>query len=219
MLGINTADGGRLAVAGFLLFAGCAERSPSQFAALAEEPLQAGVGLGQLKLMQTTLGSFTRKFGLAESVVTTDETSARIDFVKEGLTFLFGGDPACAQALSERMSSASEPPDINAFLLQNPGCETMLLESIAAYIPEQNEPLYEGETLEGVGLNAAREMAERAYRATQDAVNALESGTPLPEQPPQAPDELRYPGLRIYLGRDPDGREVVRKLEVIPREY
>ncbi|HSL68880.1 MAG TPA: hypothetical protein VK864_01495 [Longimicrobiales bacterium] len=209
---------GLLALLSLAAIAGC-ERAPrSPLAEIAKEPLQAGVGLGELKLMQTTLGAFTRKFGATESVVTSDQTGAKIDFMKAGLAFLFRGDPACVQGLSEHVATASAQPDINGFLLQNPGCETMLLESIAAYIPQQGEPLYEGETVEGIGLNAARELAERAYRATQDAVTAIETGTPLPEQPLAAPNQLHYPGLRIHLGKDESGREVVRRLEIIPRQ-
>jgi hypothetical protein len=198
--------------------AGCAERRPpSPLAQLAKEPLQAGVGLGDLKLQETTLGTFTRKYGNSDPVVTTEQTGTRIDFIKQGMAFLFRGDPACAKGLAEQMSNTGEKRDVNAFLLQNPDCETMLLESIAAYIPPVGEPLYEGETVEGIGLNAARELAERAYKATVTAVNALEMGEPMPEQELLPPDQLRQPGIRIYLGKDANGREVVRRLEIIPR--
>ena len=204
-------------VLGFAV-AGCAERRPpSPLEQLAKEPLQAGVGLGELKLQETTLGTFTRKYGDSDPVVTTEQTGAKVDFIKQGMAFLFRGDPACAKGLAEHMSKSGEKRDVNAFMLENPNCETMLLESIAAYIPPVGEPLYEGETVEGIGLNAARELAERAYKATQAAVNALETGEPLPEQEMLPPDELRQPGIRIYLGKDANGREVVRRLEIIPR--
>ena len=203
-----------LVLLSLLTFSGCAERRPpSPLASIAKEPLQAGIGLGELKLLQTTLGAFTRQFGLTQSVVTPEQGGAKIDFLKDGLTFMFRGNPECAQGLTENMGS-----DINAYLLQHPDCETMLLETIAAWIPASGEPLYEGETVEGIGLNEARAMAERAYKATQDAVNALETGTPMPEQEPVPANEIRYPGIRIYLGRDANGNEVVRKLEVIPRQ-
>jgi len=207
-----------LAILGLVVVAGCAERRPpSPLAQIAKEPLQAGIGLGELKLLQTTLRAFTSKFGEAQSVVSADQDGAKIDFIQAGLAFVFSGDPGCLQGLSQYMSAATEQRDINGFLLQNPTCETMLLEKIAAYIPPVGEPLYEGETVEGIGLNAARELAERAYKATQDAVTALETGTPLPEQSLQSPNEIHQPGIRIYLGKDASGREVVRRLEVIPR--
>ena len=203
-----------LMMAGLLVAIGCAERAAtSPFTSLSKQPLQPGVGLGTLKLQETTLGAFSRQYGLGQSVVTPDQTGAKIDFLKFGMAFLFRGDPACADKLS-----AAGQGDINNFLLQNPDCETMLLETIAAYVPASGEPVYEGETLEGVGLNAAREMAERAYRKTVEAVNALEMGTPLPEEPLAGPDEIRYPGIRVYLGKDASGREVVRRLEVVPRQ-
>ena len=187
----------------------CDSQPDSPLQAIANEPLQAGVGLGSLKLAQTTLGAFTRQFGTEQAAVTTDSIGAKIDFTRAGLSFLFRGDSACAHGLAAAQ-------DANAYLLQNPQCETMLLESIAAYIPATGEPLYEGETVEGIGLNAARELAERSYAATQQAVSALESGTALPADfAPPSVDELRQPGIRIYLGKDAKGREVVRKLEVI----
>ena len=62
------------------------------------------------------------------------------------------------------------------------------------------------------------DMAERAYQATQNAVNALENGTEMPPLAPPSPNEINYPGIRIYLGKDASGKEVVRKLEVIPRQ-
>ena len=199
--------------------AACGERKASSpLAEVAKEPLQAGVGLGDLKLTQTTLGAFAQQFGVGESVVTGEPAGTRVDFVKDGLSFLFRGEPSCAQGLAEQISPTNAQNDVNGYLLQHPECETMLLESIAAYIPQDGEPLYEGETLEGVGLNAAREMAERAYQQTQSALSALESGTELPEQQLQPGNELHYPGIRIYLGKDASGRDVVRKLEVVPRQ-
>jgi hypothetical protein len=197
--------------------AGCTEPAPpSPLAGIAHEPLQPGVGVGQLKLNQTTLGAFTRQYGLAQSVVTTEPAGTKVDFLKEGMAFVFHGDPVCAQRLTERLMSDPEQRNLNEFVLQNPSCETMLLETIAAYIPQTGDPLYEGETVEGIGLNATRELAERAYRATQEAVNALESGMPLAETPPASPNQLHHPGIRVYLGKDANGREVVRKLEIIP---
>jgi hypothetical protein len=197
-----------------LAVSGCAERRPrSPLVKIAKEPLQAGIGLGELKLLQTTLGAFTREFGLSQSVVTPEQGGAMINFLKDGLTFMFRGNPECAQGLTENMGS-----DINRYLLDHPDCETMLLETIAAWIPASGDPLYEGETVEGIGLNAARAMAERAYKATVDAVNALETGVPLPEQEPVPANEIHYPGIRLYLGKDANGNEVVRKLEVIPRQ-
>jgi len=199
--------------------AACGESKPSSpLAEVAKEPLQAGVGLGDLKLMQTTLGAFAQQFGAGESVVTSEPAGTRIDFVKEGLAFLFRGAASCAAGLSEQLSTSAVDHDINGYLLQHPECEAMLLESIAAYIPQSGEPLYEGETLEGVGLNAAREMAERAYQQTQDALAAIEGGMELPEQQLHPADQLQYPGIRIYLGKDASGRDVVRKLEVVPRQ-
>ena len=202
-----------LVISACMVAGGCAERAAtSPFTTLSRQPLKPGVGLGTLKLQETTLGAFTRQYGLTQSVVTPEQTGAKIDFLKFGMAFLFRGDPACAEGLS------AAGGDINNFLLQRPDCETMLLESIAAYIPPQGDPVYEGETLEGIGLNATRELAERAYRKTVDAVNALEMGTPLPEEPLSGPDEIRYPGIRVYLGKDARGREVVRRLEVVPRQ-
>jgi hypothetical protein len=197
--------------------AGCTEPDPpSPLAEIAHAPLQPGVGVGQLKLKQTTLGAFTRQYGLAQSVVTTEPDGTKVDFLKEGMAFVFRGDPVCAQRLTERIMADPEQRNLNEFVLQNPSCETMLLETIAAYIPQTGDPLYEGETVEGIGLNATRELAERSYRATQDAVNAIESGMPLSETPPVSPNELHHPGIRLYLGKDANGREVVRKLEIIP---
>ena len=205
----------RLAVfLGFLIVIGCAERRvPSPFTSLAQAKMEAGVGLGTLKLEQTTLGAFTRQYGVTQSVITPEQNGAKIDFLHMGFAFLFKGDPACAQGLS-----AAAGGDLNAFLLQNPDCETMLLERIAAYIPPQGDAVYEGETIEGIGLNATKAMAERAYKATQDAVTALETGMPLPEQPLTPANEIYYPGIRITMGRDAHGNEVVRRLEVVPRQ-
>ena len=197
---------------------GCAERRPhSALDQIAKAPMQAGIGLGELKLLKTTLSSFTHQYPLTESVVTTNETGAKIDFIKQGMTFMFQGAPECAKGLSEYMVDSSKKGDINDFLLQHPDCETMLLESIAAWIPASGEPVYQGETVEGIGLNAARAMAEQAYKRTQDAVAALESGMPMPETEITPANEIHYPGIRLYLGRDANGNEVVRKLEVVPR--
>ena len=187
-------------LAGTTACGGRADESP--LAEIAKAPMQPGVGLGELKLKQTTIGAFTKKYDATQSVVTPEQDGAKIDFMKEGLSFLFRGNPECAAQLLERMRT-SQDTDINKFLVDQPACETMLLETIAAYIPEMGEPLYEGETVEGVGLNAARAMAERAYQATQNAVNAMETGEALPEQEVAPPNELHQPGIRIYLGKEP----------------
>jgi hypothetical protein len=199
--------------------AGCAERRPpSALDQIAKAPMQAGVGLGELKLLKTTLSAFTHHYPLTESVVTTNETGAKIDFIKQGMTFLFQGAPECAKGLSEYMADSSKKGDINDFLLQHPDCETMLLESIAAWIPASGDPVYQGETVEGIGLNATRALAEQAYKRTQNALAALESGMPMAETEITPANEIHYPGIRLYLGKDANGNEVVRKLEVIPRQ-
>src|SRR5262245_28635410 len=97
--------------------AGCAERRPpTPLSELAKKPMQAGVGLGELKLQETTLGTFTRKYGDSDPVVTTEPAGAKIDFIKQGMAFLFRGDPACAQGLAEHISKTGEKRDVNAFM-------------------------------------------------------------------------------------------------------
>ena len=198
------------------LTVGCADRrANTSLDALAKAPLQAGIGLGPLKLGQTTLGSVTRGFNVEDAAITTDQNAVRVDFLRQGLSLAFQGSVACVEGVMQRIMANANQQQMSEFFLSKPECETMLLESIAAYVPSVGDPFYEGVTVEGVGLNAARELAELRYKHTQAVLHSIETGEPMPDIPPPNPSELKHPGIRLTLGRDAEGREVVKRIEVI----
>ncbi len=124
------------ALAAMLLALGAACSSPSgadDFASYRSAPLTAGVGLGDLRLGDTTLGAFFERFpGGVPSALIGDVIGAELAFPQVGLAFLFAMEGECHAAVAPRARRlASDLARPAAFFAEVPECRGAPLHSIS----------------------------------------------------------------------------------------
>lgn len=116
-----------------LFVSSCSKKSEANdpLESYATAPLTAGVGLGDLRLGQTTLGEFIRKIGIGTvAVVASNEIGFELFFKGEQIRFLFLVDGDCKAIWGEGFTLAAVK-DLAGFLRQYPSCENVTLHSIS----------------------------------------------------------------------------------------
>jgi len=137
--------------------AGC-ERHNSALEPYAKATLQAGVGLGDLKLELTTLGSVVQRFGV-ESVtqIASDEIGLELLYERGQLALLFLIDPECLAALPGR-SLRPAAVGLAEFLQQHPCLAAQRLSSLSIREGKDAESSYfQGASDAGVKLWGGRD--------------------------------------------------------------
>jgi hypothetical protein len=189
-------------VALLALLAACGPKPDPRLAPLARATLEAGVGLGDLKLGKTTLGEFVDRFGTGfVTFVASDDAGLELIFEEAEIAFLFQfesmrWDDAEGQAIRRA------PGDLKGYLAAYPARRSLPLTSITVRVDEDKEStFYKGKLAEGVALFDP--FLESAGR-----VGAVEEGS-LPLIAGQNPNNPRetasFPkrGLILYGARDP----------------
>jgi hypothetical protein len=195
--------------------AGCA-RHNSALEPYATATLTAGVGLGDLQLGQTTLGSVVQRFGV-ESVtqVSSEEVGLELLYEHGQLALLFLVDPDCLATLG---GAGLRPAalDMAAFLEHNPCMREVRLSSLSVREGSDAESsFFQGATDAGVKLRRGR--AEPLKHGTPGGG----SGHILAGMNPSNPrEQFQFrSGIAIYLKPPPNGDPAlahVQRITVFP---
>jgi hypothetical protein len=135
-----------------LALSGC-EQHNSALAPLAQATLQAGVGLGDLKLGQTTLGEVVQRYGV-ETVTQLASEEVGLELICEHgqLALLFLVDADCLAALTGKTLRPAAF-DLPGFLLHNPCLREMHLSSLSVREGSSaSSSFFQGATDAGVKL-------------------------------------------------------------------
>lgn len=192
----------RLRVALLLLVAACGPKADPRLAPLAIMQLEAGKGLGDLKLGETTLGPFFDRFGMGfVTFVATDDAGLELVFEEGEIAFLFQFE-STRWTDEEGAAIRRATRDLGAYLAAYPHRRALPLTSISVRVDDDKEStFYRGKLVEGVALfDPFRESALR--------VGGVEEGSlPLiaglgPNNPRETASFPRR-GLILYGARDP----------------
>lgn len=206
--------------AALMLGAGCtAKDSSSALERYADVTLEAGAGLGDLRLDETTLRQFIERFGTGRpSVVIGDESGLEFGFRSQGLSFLFMFNPACATALrGELRTVATRIDDAASFFADYPACADTTLSSLSIDAdPASDASFYVGGSDRGVRLLMPVTELYARYLDTADLRGLMLAGS--------TADDGRYElltyadGLAVHVGEAragvAAGRLVVLRMSV-----
>jgi hypothetical protein len=138
-----------------LALAGC-EQHKSALEPYAKATLQAGVGLGDLKLGETTLGAAVQRLGV-ESVtaLASDEIGLELFYEHGQLALLFIIEPECMNTLKSGLRPATV--DLPAFLARTPCLRETTLSSLSVREGSSAaDSFFQGATDAGVKLWGGR---------------------------------------------------------------
>jgi len=200
---------------GLPLISGC-EQHNSALEPYATATLQAGVGLGDLRLEQTTLGSVVQRFGV-ESVtqIASDEVGLELLYEHGQLALLFLIDSECLATLPGR-SLRPAAVGLAEFLEKNPCLRETRLSSLS---------IREGEDAQSSYYQGASDAGARLWAARDEP---LKHGTPgggsahiLAGMNPTNPREQFHfkSGIAFYLKAPEDGdpaKAHVQRITVFP---
>lgn len=138
----------------FSTSASVSQTSPA-LAAYASATLTAGIGLGDLKLGETTLGSIVDKFGPGQVAVGYgDDIWIELGFMLGEVRFMFAVTGQCYQDTGRGMKRLEVKPNITTLLKQHPSCKHLPLTEI--YLTARNtdptKTFYKGRTDQGLRL-------------------------------------------------------------------
>jgi hypothetical protein len=145
------------ALAGLLVLAGCTQHN-SALAPLSKSTLTAGVGLGELRLGQTTLASVVQRYGV-ETVtqLASDEVGLELIYEHGQLALLFLVEPGCLEALPGR-NLRPAAFDLAGFLQRNACLRDLKLASLSVREGSSaGSSFFQGATDAGVKLGGARD--------------------------------------------------------------
>jgi hypothetical protein len=182
------------------LVGGCAQHD-SPLAPYANAPLSAGVGLGDLKLGQTTLAAVVQRLGV-ETVtpLASDEIGLELFYQHGQLALLFIIEPECMNKLKSGLRPATV--DLPAFLARTPCMRDAKLSSISVRV---------GSTPGDTWFQGASDLGVKLWAPGRDA---LKYGTPgggsahlVAGLNPNNPDEQYHfqRGICIYVLPDTEG--------------
>lgn len=217
--GINAAliAPARSAIAAALALLGlaaCGQHNPA-LEPYARATLEPGVGLGDLKLGQTTLESVVQRFGVESLVqVASDEVGLELLYEHGQLALLFLIDPECLRSLPNGLRPASI--DLPKFLEQNACLRTQTLASLSVREGSDAESsFYQGQTDKGVKLWADRN-AHGVYGQPGGGSPHLIAGL----NPNNPREQFQFQcGIAIFLKAPPDGdpaKAHVQRITVYP---
>jgi hypothetical protein len=132
------------------------------FGAYATAALVADEGLGDLRLGETTLGSFLARFGPGlPAALYGDDTGLEFAFARAGLSFRFWLEGACAGTVQAMRGTALRAlGDAVRFSRDHPECVDQRLSAIeVAAGASERATFWRGEATAGVRLGMPREAA------------------------------------------------------------
>jgi hypothetical protein len=184
------------------LAAACGHSPDPRLAPLAQATLEAGGGLGDLRLGQTTLGRFFDRFGAGLTMfVASDEIAFELAFEGGEIAFLFQFDSARLSD-EEVMAVRRATRNMGEYLAAYPQRRELPLSSITVRIDEDKEStFYKGKLAQGVALFDP-------FLISAGRVGMIEEGSLplLAGLSPNTPTEqARFPeqGLVLYGEREP----------------
>ncbi len=132
------------------------------FGAYAAAPLVASEGLGDIRVGETTLGSFLERFGPGlPSALYGDDTALEFGFARAGLSFRFWLEGACAGTVQALHGTGLRAlGDARRFTRDHPECSLQRLSAIeVASGASERATFWRGESTAGVRLRMPREAA------------------------------------------------------------
>ena len=183
-----------------LALTGCAQE-PKPLEPLAKATLTAGVGLGDLKLGETTLAAVVQRLGV-ETVtpLASDEIGLELFYQHGQLALLFIIEPECMNTLKSGLRPATV--DLPAFLARTPCLREVRLSSISVRVGSSpGETWFEGASDLGVRLWSPGGEVQK-YGTPGGASLPLVAGLN-----PNNPDEQMHfrSGISFYLLPDREG--------------
>lgn len=176
----------------------------------ARATLTPGVGLGDLELGVTSLGSTLDRLGAGRvSLLVGDETALELSFADRALALLFVVEGPCKGALDGAGGRAAATSDLKAFVGVNATCRDALLSSVAVSVSGEErskDDFFTGATDQGVALWSRLDDVVAAHGAPVRNSGRLVAG--------EAPDALERAefetGLYVYFrdGLRPTAAEV-----------
>jgi len=138
-----------------------AEQQKSPLAPYATATLTAGVGLGDLHLDRTTLGSVVQRLGVEKvSPLASEQVALELSYEQGQLSLLFVIEPGCMDRLKTGLRPAAA--ELTAFLAKNPCVRESTLSSISVRSGASvDASFYEGATESGVRLWDPMQAASR----------------------------------------------------------
>ncbi len=185
------------------------------FRAYAASELVPGAGLGDLRVGETTLGSFLERFGAGlPSALYGDETALEFTFARPGLSFMFVVEGACAAAVQRMHGTglrALRSP--RTFVRDYPTCSDAPLSRLELRAGgSDGATFWRGSTPSGVRLRMEREAALERLGADRDPRWRSEEALML--------RSYASNGLVAWFAPDrtagADGRWIVARLSVLP---
>jgi hypothetical protein len=143
----------RLPLLALALLAACGHKIDPRLAPLANARLEAGVGLGDLRLGETTLGKCYDRFGLeVVSFIVTDDLALELSYEGGELALLFKLEPGRMDD-EEANALKRATRDLAGYLSAYPHRRDLALASISVRCDEDPEStFYKGRLAEGVAL-------------------------------------------------------------------
>jgi len=139
-------------ISSLVLACGAVEEQKSPLSPYASATLTAGVGLGDLELGRTTLGSVVQRLGVETVTPLASEQVGLELFYEHGqLALLFLIEPSCLDKLKTGLRPAAA--NMNAFLARNPCVREATLASLSVRSGKSvDESFYKGATDAGAKL-------------------------------------------------------------------
>jgi hypothetical protein len=204
------------ALGGLLALAGCSQHN-SALAPLSKATLTAGVGLGELRLGQTTLGAVVQRYGV-ETVtqLSSDEVGLELLYEHGQLALLFLVEPDCLEALPGR-NLRPAAFDLPGFLEHNACLRELKLASLSVREGSSaDSSFFQGATDAGVKLGGGRD-APLAHGTPGGGSGHILAGL----NPSNPREQLHFQsGICFYLKPPPDGDPKlarVQRITVFPR--
>jgi len=141
------------------------------FRAYATSELVPGAGLGDLRVGETTLGSFLERFGAGlPSALYGDETALEFTFARPGLSFMFAVDGACAAAVQRMHGTGLRAlRSASSFVRDYPACSDAPLSQLELRAGSSDgATFWRGSTPSDVRLRMEREAALERLGAQTD---------------------------------------------------
>lgn len=132
-----------------IFLAGCSSQHTKQAQALSRAPLEAGHGLGWLRLGATSLSQVLSRLGLKRfSFVASDEMAIELSYEAGGLILQFVIQGECKKGIRSG-DGRKIASDLTLFLRERPECAQLPLSSLSV-----GAPFYKGQSNEGAVIGA-----------------------------------------------------------------
>ena len=139
----------------FISLTACGPSERNAFAAYANAQLTAGVGLGDIKLNESSLGEIVARFGSGHpSVLFGDDTVLQLEFMKAEVRFSFFVTGQCQDEAGSTGMRLAIRQGIKKFLKTYPACTSLPLTTLylTAKGTKPDKTFYKGSTEQGIRL-------------------------------------------------------------------